>query len=102
MATNKPRRMPHGFYTWTVKVSIHPTWVADGFDLTEERLRDILANALGWARETELDGAVVKAPDPDQIRAEQSGRTIRGKRPRLCNCCGQWRSNCECPMKGKI
>lgn len=58
-------------YTWIVKIQVHPRWVADGFDLTDDRLRGILEKVFDFAYEHEFAGKVIDAPDPKEIRQEQ-------------------------------
>ena len=58
-------------FSWTVRVDVDERWVADGFDLTDERLQDILLHALPYANERELGGKVLKAPDVKDIRKAQ-------------------------------
>jgi hypothetical protein len=89
-----------GYYSWTVKISVHPRWVADGFDLTEERLRDILENVFDYAYEHEYDGQVLNSPDPNQIRAEQ-GYKVEGYKPRLCDHCDRIHCICTDAEKAK-
>lgn len=53
---------------WTVEFSVDESWVADGFNLTDERALDMLAHDLGWANvETELTARVVKSPSKERI-----------------------------------
>jgi len=57
---------------WTVEFSIDKTWVEDGFDLTNDRALDMLANDLQYANiGTELGAKVIKAPDKKLIRKIQ-------------------------------
>lgn len=67
-------------YVWIFKgtFEVSDVWIADGFNLTPERLQRILESALetelGWANcETELKttSQVLTAPNPDSIRKEQ-------------------------------
>ena len=58
-------------YKWTVVFEIDETWVADGFDLTDERAQDIIAHALPYAYGHELGAKVIDAPDPNDIRRAQ-------------------------------
>jgi hypothetical protein len=59
-------------FTWTVQFTVNPVWVADGFDLTDERALGMLAHDLSYANiGTELDAKVLTAPDPDEIAMEQ-------------------------------
>ena len=60
------------FYKWTVQFEVAPCWVADGFELTDERALDMLSHDLGWANiGTELRAKVIKAPSQSAIRREQ-------------------------------
>lgn len=52
---------------WTVKIRVSSTWVADGFDLTEERMRRIMERALSSARSSEISVDIVATPDPEKI-----------------------------------
>ena len=86
-----------GFYCWKVSVRVHARWVADGFELTADRLNDILANVLGWAYDHEFGGEVLAAPDPMQIRAEQGYKGAReaGYKALICDNCEQAPCGCE-------
>ena len=68
------------FYTWTVKISVADTWVADGFDLTEDRLNDILQRELSYAYSTEVKGEIVKSPNADKIAKEQGYSSANTKK----------------------
>jgi hypothetical protein len=74
------------FYKWTVEIEIHPTWVADGFDLTNERLCEMLQRELPYAKENETIGCILEQPDPKQIRVER-GYKVDGYKPFLCDRC---------------
>lgn len=83
------------FYYWTVRFGVHPRWIADGFQLTDERALEMLSNTLDYAYvDRELAAKVVAAPDPAAIRAEQHGEArvvlSDGKEtryePRMCEC----------------
>jgi hypothetical protein len=63
-------------FTWTVSITVDETWVADGFDLTEERLHDIMARALPYAFGHEFSGKVLEAPPPNDIRVAQGYEPI--------------------------
>lgn len=58
---------------WTVEFEVDEAWVADGFDLTDDRAKDMLARDLGWAYGHELGAKVIKKPDPKIIRELQGG-----------------------------
>lgn len=58
-------------YKWTVEFSVAPTWVADGFEMTDERALEMLSNDLSSAYGYELGTKVIKAPSQERIRKEQ-------------------------------
>jgi hypothetical protein len=49
---------------WVVEFSVDETWVADGFDLTDERAKEMLARDLSYAYGHELDARLLQAPLP--------------------------------------
>lgn len=68
----KERQPGEKFYKWTVEIEVDAIWVADGFDLTNERALDMLAHDLGYANVgTELRAKVKKAPRRAAILREQ-------------------------------
>jgi hypothetical protein len=69
-------------YKWTVQIEIDPIWVRDGFNLTRERMLEILSKTLDFAYEHEFDAQIISAPDPKQIRVEQ-GHKVEGYEPYL-------------------
>lgn len=50
-------------FKWTVEFTVDETWVADGFTLTDERAKQMLANDLAFAYDHEIAAKVVKHPD---------------------------------------
>lgn len=58
-------------YKWVVEIEVADTWVADGFDLDDDRAHKMLAEHLPYAYGHELKARVLKAPDPDAIAKEQ-------------------------------
>lgn len=58
---------------WTVEFSVDETWVADGFNLTDERALEMLANDLAFADYNELGAKVISVPAPEEIRKVQGG-----------------------------
>lgn len=59
--------------TWIFKLEVADSWVADGFDCTEEHLEEIAGRILPYAYSHEVKLSVVKAPDAQVIRDLQSG-----------------------------
>lgn len=59
-------------YTWIVRFDVAPEWVADGFNLTDERALLLLAGDLRHADSSfELAARVLAAPAPLRIAREQ-------------------------------
>ncbi|MCR4308101.1 MAG: hypothetical protein NUV80_06090 [Candidatus Berkelbacteria bacterium] len=54
-------------FKWTVEFTVDETWVADGFNLTDERALQMLSHDLQFAYEHELGAKVIKAPSKDDI-----------------------------------
>jgi hypothetical protein len=52
---------------WIVELSVDELWVADGFDLTDERAKEMLASDLSYAYGHEIEAKVIKAPAPNKI-----------------------------------
>lgn len=58
-------------FKWTVEFTVDKSWVADGFNLTEERAQDMIASALSAAYNHEIGAKVIAAPDADKIARAQ-------------------------------
>lgn len=58
-------------FRWTVELEVAEVWVADGFDLTDERAVEMLNNDLRYASTYELGAKIIRAPDPAAIRKAQ-------------------------------
>lgn len=54
-------------FSWTVRFEVDETWVADGFELTDERALAMLRKDLSYAYDHELGAKVLKSPDADRI-----------------------------------
>lgn len=54
-------------FKWTVVFEVDESWVADGFDLDDERALEMLSGDLSWADDEELGAKVIKAPRPEAI-----------------------------------
>ena len=52
---------------WTVQFAVDESWVADGFDLTEERAKEMLNGDLRYAYGHELGAKVVKSPSAERV-----------------------------------
>lgn len=58
-------------FKWTVEIEVSETWVADGFNLTDNRANDIVQRALPYATGSEVSARVLKAPSPESIAIAQ-------------------------------
>lgn len=80
--------LPPQRFTWTatIEIEVDRVWVADGFELTPDRLNRMLARMieyeLGYATPDEVfaRGSVTAAPSADAIRAAQGYGPSEGKR----------------------
>ena len=58
-------------FKWTVEFEVDETWVADGFDLDDERAQDMIQNDLRLATSFEAKAKVIKSPPAKAIRKAQ-------------------------------
>ena len=58
-------------FVWVVEFEVSETWVADGFDLDDERAETMLQTDLAYARSDEIGARVIRAPAPTEIRKAQ-------------------------------
>lgn len=58
---------------WIVEFVVADSWVADGFQMTDERAVSMIQNELPHAYSHEVTAQVVKSPDPKVIKQLQSG-----------------------------
>lgn len=66
-------------FKWTLELEVDETWVADGFDLDNDRALMMLAQYFPYAYGSELGAKVIKAPDPDEIARAQGYESARDK-----------------------
>jgi hypothetical protein len=62
-------------FKWVVEFEVTENWVEDGFNITEARAHDMIANALPHAYYSEFKAIVIKAPNP-KIIAKTQGETV--------------------------
>lgn len=49
---------------WTVQISVSENWIDDGFNLTDENLKDVLLNhCLAYATDSELKVKIVETKE---------------------------------------
>lgn len=58
-------------FKWTVEIEVDEIWVADGFNLDNDRMQDIMLNELDFASSSEVKAKVIKAPSVASIRKAQ-------------------------------
>lgn len=58
-------------FKWTVEIEVDETWVEDGFDLTDERAKEMVMSDLRYAYGHEISCKVIAAPAPAEIRKAQ-------------------------------
>lgn len=62
---------PNKFYKWTVEIEVNEVWVADGFEVTAERIQEMLQESIGFSYESETRVRVTRAPKPEAISLAQ-------------------------------
>lgn len=68
--------MPGKFYKWTVEIEIVDTLVADGFDLTDAKITDIMARANPYAFGHEFKARVIARPADAEVAEEQGFKSV--------------------------
>lgn len=58
-------------FKWTVEIEVDEVWVADGFDLDNDRMNDIMLEHLSYATSSEVKCKVVKSPSVASVRKAQ-------------------------------
>ena len=53
---------------WTVKFSVDTSWVEDGFNLTDDKAKEMLEIMLPFAYGSELGAKVIDRPHPKIIQ----------------------------------
>lgn len=59
------------FYSWTVQIEVEASWVADGFELTEDRLKGMIEREIEGSYPSETKIKILEAPNPEAIKKEQ-------------------------------
>ena len=54
-------------FKWIVEFTVDETWVADGFNMTADRAKEMLHRDLGYAYSCELAAKIIASPDEDKI-----------------------------------
>jgi hypothetical protein len=56
---------------WVVEFEVDEKWIADGFNMTNQKAMGMLENVLPFASGAEFKATVIKAPDNKLIRKIQ-------------------------------
>lgn len=78
--------MPDNKMKWLVEFSVDPCWVADGFDLKQEKALSMLRDALPHARADEIAARIVQTPTIAEIDKVQGFAQWRGKTVTVTDC----------------
>jgi len=49
-------------YKWVIEITVDKCWVDDGFNLTNDNIKDHMGNLLPYAYGSEFDAKVLEAP----------------------------------------
>ena len=63
------------WFKWTCEIQVNGTWVADGFELTQERLKEMIEREIGYANSCETKARILTSPDTARIRLCQGLET---------------------------
>jgi hypothetical protein len=63
-------------FKWTIEIEVDETWVADGFDATDERMHSMLAHHLPYAYGHELKAKVLARPADEAVAKAQGFRNV--------------------------
>lgn len=58
-------------FKWTVEIEVSPNWIEDGFDLSPERMHNIMCRELSYAHGDEIGVKILKAPKREAIKGMQ-------------------------------
>jgi hypothetical protein len=62
---------PRKFFKWTVEIAVNEIWVADGFEITADKIQEALQTMIGYSYENETRVRVITAPASAAIRKAQ-------------------------------
>jgi hypothetical protein len=58
-------------FKWVVEFEVTENWIADGFNITDQKVTGMIEQALPFASGAEFSAKVIKAPDAKLIRKTQ-------------------------------
>ena len=59
------------FIKWVVEIQVEESWIADGFNLTEERLHNMVSKDLAYIFSTEIKTKILNKPSTQRIKKLQ-------------------------------
>lgn len=92
LETQMSKDEEEGFMEWTVTFRVHKSWVADGFILTSDRAKRVLASDLSGAYDWEIDATVTAKPDDDAVAKLQGYMDAAQAKAR-----GEWPDDYDLP-----
>lgn len=63
-------------FKWTIEVEMDEAWVADGFDMTDERVSNMLQAYMPHVYGHEVGGRVLKRPPDEAVAKAQGYKTV--------------------------
>lgn len=67
-------------FKWIIEVEVDEMWVADGFELDDRRVEDIMMHTLPHAYSHEIGGRVISGPPEEEIARAQGFKSIEAYR----------------------
>jgi len=58
-------------FKWVVEFEVTENWIADGFNITDQKATGMIEQTLPFASGAEFSAKVIKAPDAKLIRKTQ-------------------------------
>lgn len=68
------------WFTWSVEFKVHERWVEDGFEMTDERAKEMVENALPHADGYETKAKVIVEPPQERIAKCQGYASVADKK----------------------
>ena len=65
--------VPRGKIKWVVEIGVDRCWVEDGFEVTKERVENMLQRDLQFALGREVSARILSSPDKKVIKKIQEG-----------------------------
>lgn len=73
-AINEETGKRERIYKWIVEFTVDETWVQDGFDLDDERAKEMIEENIPYSYSSETTAKVIAAPSRLEIKKAQGGK----------------------------